>query len=159
MTFSIIDIVFVGLIGLFMIRCYLKGFVSEFLSLAGFVLGILASLYLYKNGGELIKSRFMPDVNIIPDIIAFVLIFIFVFIVVKLLEHILIDIIDKVSLTSADGYIGIVFGLAEGIAVVSLVLFLLRIQPLFDPGVILDDSFFARILLPLITGTEAASDV
>jgi membrane protein required for colicin V production len=152
--FSIIDIVFVGLIGLFMIRCYLKGFVSELLSMAAVALGLLAALFLHKNGGAFLRKQFMPDLTVIPEIIAFAILFILVFIIVKLVERMLINIIDEVSLTNADSYLGLIFGLAEGIAVVSLILFLLRIQPLFDASAMLHDSFFARCLLPLIIGKE-----
>jgi len=154
-TFSIIDIVFIALIGLFMIRCYLKGIVSELLSVAGIVLGLLASLFLYKNGGEFLKKQFMPEINIIPDIAAFIIIFIIVFIIVKILEKMLINVIDAVSLTNADSYAGILFGLAEGIAVVSLILFILKVQPIFNMSGLLSDSFFARLLLPFITGKES----
>jgi membrane protein required for colicin V production len=154
-----IDIIFVGLIGLFMIRCYLKGFVSELLSMAGIILGLLAALFLYKSGGEFLKKQFMSDFKILPNVTAFIALFIIVFVIVKLLEKMLVDIVDKVSLTNADSYIGIIFGLAEGVVVVSLVLFLLRMQPLFDASEILADSFFARILLPLIVGKESVSGV
>ena len=159
MTFSIVDIVFIGLIGLFMIRCYLNGFVSELLSMAGIVLGILAALFFYRSGAEFLRSKFWPDLNTIPEIVAFVSLFVVVFIIVKMLEIMLIDIIDNVSLTKADSYIGIFFGMAQGIAVVSLILFILKIQPLFDSSEILSDSFFARILLPLITGRESITSV
>jgi membrane protein required for colicin V production len=153
-TFSFIDFIFVGLIGLFMIRCYLKGFVSELLSMAGIVLGILAALFLHKNGGVFIKKHFMPEVDVIPEIAAFIILFIFVFLIVKLLERMLVNIIDEVSLTNADSYLGIIFGLAEGVAVVSFILFVLKIQPLFDASALLQDSFFAGFLLPLINGRE-----
>ena len=155
MSFSIIDIAFLGLIGLFMIRCYLRGFVSELLSMAGIVLGLLASLFFYKNGGEFLRNQFWPEVENIPEIAAFVILFVIVFLIVKLLERMLINIIDEVSLTNADSFLGIFFGFAEGVVVVSLVLFIMRIQPLFDPSEILADSFFARLILPLIIGTEA----
>jgi membrane protein required for colicin V production len=157
--FSIIDIVFVGLIGLFMIRCYLKGFVSELLSMAAVVLGLLAALFFHKNGGAFLRKQFMPDLSIIPEIAAFAILFIFIFIVVKIIEKMLVNIIDEVSLTNADSYLGIIFGLAEGVAVVSLILFLLKIQPLFDSTAMLNDSFFARYLLPLITGKEKIPSV
>jgi membrane protein required for colicin V production len=157
MSFSFIDVIFVALIGLFMIRCYLKGFVSELLTMAGIVLGLLAALYLHKNGGDFLRARFWPELQTIPEIISFVFLFAVVFIVVKILEKMLINIIDQVSLTNADSYIGIVFGLAEGVAVVSLILFLLKVQPLFDASAILSDSFFARLLLPFITGRESLS--
>jgi len=159
LSFSAIDITFIGLIGLFMIRCYLKGFISELLSMAAIVLGLLASLYFYKNGGIYIRERFAMDIKIVPEVIAFIALFIIVFIVVKLLEILLKGIIENVRLGGVDRFLGILFGIAEGLAVVSLLLFLLKVQPLFDPTRLLEDSFFARLLLPLITGKEISNSV
>lgn len=160
MNFSVVDFVFAGLIGLFIIRCYLKGFVSELLSMAAIVLGLLAALYFYKNGAEYLRGRFWPDLRTVPEIIAFAALFVFVFLAIKLLEAMLKGIINGIRLSGADRFLGIVFGFAEGLAVVSLILFLLKIQPLFDSSQILSDSFFARLLLPMITGkTESAAGV
>jgi len=158
--FSVIDLVFVGLIGLFMIRCYLKGFVTEIFSMAAVVLGLLAALFFHKSGAEYLKNQFWHDTNItLLKIAAFVILFIFVFVVVKIVEKMLVNIIDAVSLTKADSYLGIIFGLAEGLVVVSLIILLLRIQPLFDSTAMLNDSVFARYLLPLITGKEKVPSV
>ena len=154
MNLSVMDFIFIGLIALFMIRCYLKGFVSELLSMAAIVLGLLASLYFYKNGAIFLREQFWPDLKSIPEVIAFVGLFLIVFILVKLLEAMLKGIISGVRLGGADRFLGIIFGLAEGLVVISLILFLLMIQPLFDPTGILADSFFAKHLLPLITGVE-----
>jgi len=160
LSFSIIDFIFLGLIGLFMIRCYLKGFVSEILSMAAVVLGLLAAIFFHKSGAEFLRNQFWHDTNItLLKIAAFAILFIFVFIVVKIIERMLINIIDAVSLTNADSYLGIIFGLAEGLVVVSLILFLLKIQPLFDSTAMLNDSVFARYLLPLITGKEKVPSV
>ena len=159
MNFAVIDYIFIALIGLFIIRCYLKGFISEVLSMAGIVLGLLASLFFYKNGANLLRNQFWPDLKVIPEILSFVGLFVIVFFVIKLLEIMLKGIINNIKLGGADRFLGIIFGLAEGIVVVSLILFLLRIQPLFDPSVIISDSFFASLLLPLITGTEAVPGV
>jgi membrane protein required for colicin V production len=144
--------IFLGLMGLFMIRCYLKGFISEILSMAAVVLGLLASLFFYKNGAIFIRAKYLPNIKIIPEILAFIALFIIVFIIVKLLERLLKGVIEGVRLQGADHFLGIVFGFLEALAVISLILFLLRIQPLFNPSVLLSDSFFARILLPLIIG-------
>jgi len=156
---SVLDIVFIILIVLFVIRCYLKGFISELLSMAAVILGLLAALFFYKNGGEFVRARFMPDAKIVPEIIAFVLLFLIVLLIIKFFEGIFKNIIYKIQLGNADRFLGVLFGLAEGIAVISLVLFLLRIQPLFDPSSLLQDSIFARLLLPLITGKENISGV
>jgi membrane protein required for colicin V production len=149
--------VFLALMGLFMIRCYIKGFISEILSMAAVVLGLLASLFFYKNGADFIREKYLPDIKVIPEILAFAALFIIVFIIVKLLEIMLKGVIEGVSLQGADHLLGIFFGFAEGLAVISLILFLLRIQPLFNPSVLLSDSFFARVLLPLIVGKPGST--
>jgi len=156
---GVLDIVFIILIALFVIRCYLKGFISELLSMAAIVLGLLASLFFYKNGAEFVRAQFMPDTKIVPEVIAFISLFLIVFIIIKFLEAIFKNIIYEVKLGNVDRFLGVIFGLAEGIAVVSLVLFLMRIQPLFDPSSLLSDSIFARLLLPLITGKENIAGV
>jgi membrane protein required for colicin V production len=159
MTFAVIDFIFLGLIGLFMIRCYLKGFISELLSMAAIILGLLAALFFYKNGGAFLRETFWPDLPAIPEVVAFVALFLIVFFIIKFLEVMLKGIIERIRLGGADSFIGLIFGLAEGIVVVSLILFLLRIQPLFDPSPLISDSFFARILLPLIVGQESLVNV
>ena len=159
MDISVLDVIFVLLIVLFVIRCYLKGFVGEVFSMAAFVLGLLAALFFYKNGGELLRVRFWPDMKMIPEIIAFIALFLIVFIVVKTLERLLSGIVYGIRLGGVDRFLGIIFGLAEGIVVISLVLFVLRIQPLFDPSELLSESFFARLLLPFITGQEKITGV
>lgn len=159
MNFSVLDFIFILLITLLIIRCYLKGFISEFMALAGFVLGLLAALFLYKNGADFLRAKFWPDLKSIPEIISFAALFLIVFFLIKLIKNLIIDVVDGAELTNADYIIGLFFGLLEGIAIVGLILFLLRVQPLFDSSSILEGSFFARILLPLITGPEKISGV
>jgi membrane protein required for colicin V production len=156
---SALDVIFILIVVLFVIRCYLKGFVSEVLSMAAIVLSFLASLFFYKSGGAFLRTQFWNNMKIIPEVIAFIALFIIVFIAVKLLEPLLKGVINGIRLGGADRFLGIIFGLAEGIAVISLVLFVLRIQPLFDPSGFFSDSVFARVLLPFITGQEKISGV
>ncbi|MDR2543855.1 MAG: CvpA family protein [Treponema sp.] len=159
MNFNVMDVVFLLLIILLMIRCFLKGIISEFLNMSGFVFGLLASLFLYKNGAEFIRENFWPELEIIPEVIAFIALFLIVFIIIKLLEILLKGIIQGIRLGNVDKFFGIFFGFAEGIVLVSLILFLLRIQPFFDSSIILEDSYFANLLLPYITGIESIANV
>jgi membrane protein required for colicin V production len=122
--------------------------------MAAIVLGILASLFFYKNGAEFIRESFLPGMKTLPEIIAFIALFVIVFIVVKLLEILFKGVIHGLRGGGIDRFFGLIFGFAEGIAVISLVLFVLTVQPLFDSSAILSGSFFARFLLPLITGME-----
>jgi membrane protein required for colicin V production len=157
MSFAVIDIIFFVLIAIFTVRCALKGFVSELMSMASVVLGLLAALYFYKKGGEFVRIKLMPDLKIIPEVLAFAALFLIVFIAIKILEAMLKEIIEGVRLGSADRFLGILFGLVEGIIVVSLVLFLFSVQPLFDPQPVLDKSLFAAMLMPFITGNGGAA--
>jgi membrane protein required for colicin V production len=151
---AVIDIVFIVLAIILTVRCALRGFIGELMSMASIVLGLLAALFFYKNGGVFIREKFMPGMKIIPEILAFIALFLIVFVVIKILESILKEIIEKIRLGGADRFLGIVFGLVEGIIVISLVLFILTIQPLFDPAPVLRGSIFAEFLLPFITGSE-----
>ena len=71
MNFAAIDIIFIILILIFTVRCALKGFVSELMSMASIVLGLLSALYFYKKGGEFVRNKFMQDLEVLPEIIAF----------------------------------------------------------------------------------------
>jgi len=159
MSISVIDVIFILAITIFVLRCFIKGFISEVMSMAALVLGILAALFFYKNGGDFLRTKYWPGLNTIPELIAFAALFLIVFVVIKLFEIMLKGIVDGINLGGADKFLGIIFGLAEGIAVISLVLFVLRIQPLFDPSSLLSDSIFARLLLPFITGRESLTNV
>jgi membrane protein required for colicin V production len=156
MNLAGIDIVFLVLVFLLFLRGFLRGFVRELLSWASMVLGVLGAVFFYKNGAVFIRDRFLPGMKILPEILAFIAIFVIVFLVFKILEKILRDIVEGVHLGGVDKFLGAVFGLVEGLVMVSFVLFILMIQPLFDPVAIMGNSLFARFLLPLIfasTGT------
>ena len=158
---SAIDIIFVALIALLMLRCYIKGFVSELLSMAAIVLGVLASIYFYKNGGIYLRERFWPELtNPIPEIAAFIAIFIFIFLIGKLLEALLKGIVKGIKLGGADKFLGLIFGFAEGVALVSIILFIFQlIKPVYDASLLLEDSFIAKILIPLISDTGKLPNV
>jgi membrane protein required for colicin V production len=169
-SLAVIDYVFIGLALLLVIRCTLRGFISEFMTLASLVLGFLGSLFLYRSGAAFLRGRgleamtkkipgivqkLLPAlVRNIPEIISFVLIFAVVFAIVKLVEYLLKDIVQRISLGGVDRFLGFLFGLAEGIMVISLVLLVLTMQPVFDAGPLLEGSFFAKLLLPVITRRE-----
>jgi len=155
LTFSVLDVVFVSLIGLLMIRAYLKGFVAEILSMAAIVFGFYAAVFFYKNGAAFLRSEFWPDLQAIPEIVSFVALFLIVLIIAKILARMLTNIINSVSLTGANSFLGLVFGFFEGIILVSLIIIALNItKPFIDTSEFLKDSFFARLLSPLIFGRE-----
>jgi len=146
----VIDMIFLILIVLMVIRGYLKGFIEEIFSWAALVLAIWVAVLLHSPGADLIRSRIMENVEYVPEILAFVAIFVVVMLLLKMLEHILKDVIMGAKLGGANKFLGAIFGLVEGLTLVALILFVLAIQPLFDATNIIVNSIFAQILLPII---------
>jgi membrane protein required for colicin V production len=145
-----IDIILAALILILVIRCALRGFIEEFMSVAALVLGILSAVFFHQKGGAFIRQEYLQNLKIIPEVLAFVLLFIIPFVAVKILEYILKDIVTRVNLGGFDRLLGILFGLVEGITLAALVLLLIEVQPLFDRNLLLSHSLFARYLLPIL---------
>jgi len=152
MNMAGIDVVFMVIIAISALRCAARGFVSELLSMAGLIFGLLASLLFFRQGAVLVRGWFMPDVKVVPEIIAFIALFLIVYIAVKFVEMTLKSIIEGIRLGGLDHLLGFLLGFVEGLIVVCLLLFLLTIQPFFDADYLLGESFFAKMLLPIITG-------
>ncbi|MDR0877764.1 MAG: CvpA family protein [Treponema sp.] len=149
---AVIDIIFAVLIFILVIRCAMKGLIGEVISMAAVVLGFMTALLLCSNGGIYLREKFMPDMRILSEILAFIALFLIVFLFIKIVGSILKGIIEGIHLGGVDHFLGIAFGLLEGLVVVGLILFVFSIQPLFDSQKILEQSIFARLLLPLIRG-------
>jgi membrane protein required for colicin V production len=156
MNLPVIDIIFILLMLLLVVRCTLRGFVLELMSMAAVVLGLVGAFILHKNGGLLIREKYFPTLKIIPELLAFLAIFLIIFVVIKILEHILSDIIRRINFGGVDRFLGFIFGLVEGIILISLILLILSIQPLFNAEPLLERSFFAQFILPIINGENPA---
>jgi membrane protein required for colicin V production len=155
---AFIDLIFLLLLVLLLIRGNIKGLISELFSWASLVLGILAAVFLYKNAAEIVREK-VVNMKYLPEVIAFLVIFLVVFIIIKIVEKGIKDIIRGIKLGGVDKLLGTIFGFIEGVAVISLILFVISIQPLFDSEVILKGSLFAEILLPLIIKPVSSAPV
>jgi membrane protein required for colicin V production len=154
-----IDIVFIVIILIFALHCAIKGFVSEVMSLAAAILGVLAAIFFFRAGAEFIRESFMPEIKVLPEILAFIVIFFIVFFAIKLFEKMLKTVIEGIHLGGLNHVLGFFFGVAEGVIVVCFLLFVLSILPFVNTDSILDGSFFAELLLPFVMGIrEERSD-
>ena len=154
MNIAILDIVFIGVIIVFTLHCGSKGFVSELMSTAAVVIGLFAAIFFFRRGSTIVRDQFMPEGEIVPEIIAFILVFLIIFAIIKLIEMIFKKIIKGIQLSAVDRFLGIIFGFAEGIVVICLLLFLINIQPFLDLSSLLQESIFAEHLLPFLTGNK-----
>ncbi len=148
MKLNPLDIVFIVLIAAGAIRCAFKGFISEVMSFAALILGIVAAVFFSKAGAGLIDTYVgFSNWN---QIIAFLAIFLVVYLVVKLIEGILHRLLDKIHLERLDRVLGFFLGFVEGALVVVLLVYLMRVQPIFDLQSLLDSSGIARFVLDII---------
>ena len=152
---AIIDIVFLALTAILIIRCGLRGLIKEVMSMASLALGLLAAVSFYRQGAAFVRTKILSDVAVLPELIAFLVLLALVFFAIKIIEHILQDIISRIHLGGLDHALGLVFGLLEGLVVVRLILFVLAIQPLFDAASLLDQSVLVKLLDPLMGNLPA----
>jgi membrane protein required for colicin V production len=146
----VIDYIFIFLIMLMIVHGYIKGLIDELFSWAALILAIWVAVLLNSATAVFIRQRIMQNVRVVPEILGFAAVFILVMIVIKLLEKILKDVIEGANLGTVNKILGAVFGLIEGFAFVILIIFVLTVQPLFDPSKIFSGSIFVQIMLPLI---------
>jgi membrane protein required for colicin V production len=156
-----LDWIFLAVLVLLGIRCMSRGFVEEVLSVAGLLVGLLAALVFYRGAGELfVRWGMSAQPAALPGIMGFAAVFLVGFLAMKLVERLISEGIEAAELGGIDRALGLVLGLAEGLLLISLVLVAMSLlEPAFKPlagySKLLRDSYFARVLLPII-GPEVA---
>jgi len=143
-----LDWILLAIVLLLAIRCLFRGFVAELLSTASYIVGFVAALLLYKPAGKLIMDKLGLAKGY--EIAGFVAVFVLAFILVKILERMLKQSLESAHLAAADKLLGFALGAAEGLIAISLILLVIQVQPLFDAQKLLDGSFFAKMILPIV---------
>lgn len=149
MPFAPIDYVFFAIIIIAAIRCAIRGFVSEILSMAALILGIGCAVLFSAPAGRVVESYIGESVW--TQIIAFLIIFISVYLVVKLLEGLLARLVDKINLDKLDRSLGLFLGLLEGCIVVVAIVFILQVQPFFNTQKILEGGIIPEFVLKIFS--------
>jgi membrane protein required for colicin V production len=152
LSFEVIDIVFALLVIIAAIRGAFRGFVTEVGSMAALILGFGAAIVLYKPVAQLLDRQF--GASMWNQLIAFLILFLLGYLLVKLVQRMLQNIIDRLNLDRLDSALGFFLGIAEGLLVVGVALFIINWQPFFDPKSLLGSSFFARMLFPVLPSPE-----
>jgi membrane protein required for colicin V production len=152
LSFEVIDIVFALLVIIAAVRGAFRGFVTEVGSMAALILGFASAIVFYKPVALLLDNQFGHSMW--NQLIAFLILFLLAYLLVKLVQRMLQNIIERLNLDRLDSALGFFLGLAEGLIVVGVVLFLINWQPFFDPKSLLGSSFFARMLFPVLPSPE-----
>ncbi len=157
-----LDYVLLGIIVLAALRCWFRGIISEVLTMAAVVGGLLAGIFFYRPVGAWI-SRLYP-LGGFEIVAGFVAAFAVVFIIVKIIERSLRSVLENLNLDVLDRIFGLVFGAVEGLIIATIIIMILRYQPLIDTASLLDGSLMARWLIPLVAerlpaATQSAQNV
>ena len=145
---NVLDYVLFAVIAIAALRCWFRGIIGEVLSMAAVVGGLLAGIFFYRPVGAWISG--LKPLGGLEVVVGFVASFAIVFIVVKIIEKSLRSVLENLNLDVLDSVFGLVFGVVEGVIISAVVVMILHYQPVFDVEALLDGSWLARFLLPLV---------
>jgi len=116
--------------------------------MASIIVGVVAAVFFSRAGAVVVDG--LIGTSNWSQIVAFLSIFLLVYLAIRLLEGLLQRVLEKIHLERLDRALGLVLGFVEGAIVVVLAIYLVRVQPLFDPGSMLGDSLVAQIVLEIV---------
>ncbi len=144
-----LDYILLAIIALAALRCWFRGIISEVLSTAAVIGGLLSAIFFFRPVGAWISSLW--TLGDFEPVVGFVAAFALVFIVFKIVERSLRGVLESLNLDILDRILGLVFGALEGVIIAAIIVLVLKFQPLVNVTVLLDGSVVARFLLPLLT--------
>jgi membrane protein required for colicin V production len=106
------------------IRGISKGLIIELATLVGMALGIVAAYYFSGNLQDLMKDYF-SFTDRVSKIIAYIVIFLIVWIIVYLIGKAIEKTVDMMAMGWFNKILGGIFGLAKGIIIVCIILFII----------------------------------
>ncbi|MBN2443291.1 MAG: CvpA family protein [Spirochaetales bacterium] len=148
---SILDIIIIIITIIITVRCILKGFVDEFLSMAALIGGIAGAIFLSGPIGKLLEQN--TGLGMWSQIVAFLGCFVVIYIIIKILEGVIHNIFEKFNLDKLDKALGFLLGLVEAFLVIAVFIFLLSWLtwlPFINVEQLLSDSFIAQLIKPLL---------
>ena len=128
------------------IRAAVRGFVAEVFSVGAVVAGLAAAFV-----GHAVAARQLAEwwgAGWWNVVVAALVLFVAGFVLVKLVEAMFESVFSSLRLKGLDRILGLAMGAAEGLIVVYLLLFLLRVQTLVDIEPWFADSLVQELLLP-----------
>lgn len=142
----IVDIILVAVFIIAGFAGYKKGFVGEFASLAGLLLGIWGAIKFSDYTANLLKEHLNLTTEYLP-LIAFAITFVVIVIAVHFLGKIVEGIFEMAFLGFANSILGVVFGVLKTAFILSVVLVILEkadIKMNFLPNDIGEKSLFYK---------------
>jgi membrane protein required for colicin V production len=117
-----VDIVIPGIIAISALFSLMRGFVREALSLMGWLAAFWIALTFAKSLADLFLTGItLPSVRMV---VAFTILFVVTLVLMALVNHLASQLVKRTGLTGTDRMIGMIFGVARGVVVVAVMVFL-----------------------------------
>ncbi|QLB21306.1 colicin V synthesis protein [Vespertiliibacter pulmonis] len=123
-----VDFIIIGIVVFSLLVSLWRGFVSEVLSLAGWVIAFFIASKFYQPMSLVllqINSSYLQNSEYLRNGIAATILFIAVLIVSGIINALLAKLVDKTGLSGTDRVLGAGFGILRGIFIVAAILFFL----------------------------------
>ena len=117
-----VDFFILGILGISVLISLWRGFTHEALSLAGWVLAVWIAVTFARHLDGMLRSHIeTPSLRLI---VAFAILFFLTLMIAGLITYLAVQLIKKTGLTGTDRVIGIIFGLARGGVIVTVLVLL-----------------------------------
>lgn len=117
-----VDFVILGILGISVLISLWRGFTHEALSLAGWVLAVWIAVTFSHHLEGLLRSQIeTPSLRLI---VSFAILFFLTLMIAGVITYLAVQLIKKTGLTGTDRVIGILFGLARGGVIVTVLVLL-----------------------------------
>lgn len=122
------DFIIIGIVVFSLLVSLWRGFVSEVLSLAGWVIAFFIASKFYQPMSLVllqVNSSYLQNSEYLRNGIAATILFIAVLIVSGIINALLAKLVDKTGLSGTDRVLGAGFGILRGVFIVAAILFFL----------------------------------
>ena len=125
---SWLDIIIIGVIALSALISLIRGFVKESISLISWIVaGIIAFRYFSPMAGLLEPYVTSPTVR---GVVGFAILFISTLVIGAIVNFIMSQLVSKTGLSGTDKALGVVFGGARGVLIVTMIVLLASLTPM-----------------------------
>jgi len=125
---SWLDLVILGVIALSALISLIRGFVKESISLVSWIVAGVLALRYFPAMAELLEP--FVDAPTIRDVAGFAVIFIITLVIGAIVNFIMSQLVSKTGLSGTDKALGVVFGAARGVLIVTMVVLLASLTPM-----------------------------
>ncbi len=123
-----VDYVLIGIIAVSTLISLLRGFLREILSLVTWILAGALALMFTPQMASLLESTI--EIPALRAVVAFVVLFVVVLILGGVVSYLINQVVKKNGLSGADRVLGLIFGLARGLVIVVVLVFLVGLTPM-----------------------------